>query len=143
MKTIFCCQLCCQKIDKTPEKFSGVLLENGIAAGIQRMGGRCCRGAAARRLHLLLHLGDKALGLAAEILGHVVHGAADCLREHPFESALPCDLISDPPVCKRFSIGYFTHDLSDTIAESGACQMNFRKEPGITTRKVNIQPFFA
>ena len=57
--------------------------------------------------------------------------SADGLSRHPFEPALLCDLIGNPPVRDRLSKRNLAHDLSDTIAEIGSYQMNPRKEPGI------------
>ena len=68
--------------------------------------------------------------------------AADSLCRHLFEPALLCNLIGNPPICHRLPIRDLAHNLSDTIAEIGAHQMDLREKTGITTRKINIQPFF-
>ena len=56
---------------------------------------------------------------------------ANRLSRHPLEPALPCDSVGNPPVSHRFPKRHFAHDLSDTIAEVGACQMDSRKNPGV------------
>ncbi len=68
--------------------------------------------------------------------------AADRLRGHLIESALLRQLVGDPPVCNRLSKRNPAHDLSDTVAEIGACQMDSREKAGVAARKVNVQPLF-
>ena len=68
--------------------------------------------------------------------------AANRLCGHSVESALLCDFFRDPSIRDRFSIRNLAHDLTDTVAEIGAYQMDLREKAGIMARKINIQPFF-
>ena len=67
---------------------------------------------------------------------------ANRLCGHSVESTLRCQFAGNPSVCNRLSKRNLAHDLSDTIAEIGAYQLDLREKAGITTRKINIQPYF-
>ena len=57
--------------------------------------------------------------------------AANCLCGHPFQSALFCQFVGNPTVCNCLSIRNPAHNLSDTIAEIGAHQMDAREKARI------------
>ena len=50
---------------------------------------------------------------------------------HSFEPALFCQFVGNPTVCNCLPIRNLTHNLSDTIAEIGAHQMDSREKARI------------
>lgn len=61
----------------------------------------------------------------------MAYRAANRLCGHPFESALFCQFVGNPTVCYSLSIRNLAHNLSDTIAEIGAYQMDSREKARI------------